>query len=59
MHEIDGVIEQYKAKNQNLTVVLTGGDANFLANNIKSGIFATPNFLLDGLNSILIHNLAE
>ena len=59
VNEIDGVIEEYRSKNETLTVVLTGGDANFLANNIKSGIFATPNFLLDGLNSILIHNLAE
>ena len=59
MHEIDGVIEEYQSKNETLTVVLTGGDAKFLANNIKSSIFATPNFLLDGLNSILIHNLAE
>jgi type III pantothenate kinase len=58
-YEIDGVIGEYKSKNENLTVVLTGGDAKFLANNIKSSIFATPNFLLDGLNSILIHNLAE
>jgi type III pantothenate kinase len=59
IYEIDGVIEEYRSKNANLTVVLTGGDANFLSNNIKSGIFATPNFLLEGLNSILIHNLAE
>jgi type III pantothenate kinase len=58
-YEIDGVIEEYRSKNANLTVVLTGGDANFLSNNIKSTIFATPNFLLEGLNSILIHNLAE
>ncbi len=59
IYEIEGVIAEYRSKNANLTVVLTGGDANFLSNNIKSTIFATPNFLLDGLNSILIHNLAE
>lgn len=59
IYEIEGVIGEYKSKNPNLTVVLTGGDANFLSNNIKSTIFATPNFLLEGLNSILIHNLAE
>lgn len=59
IYEIEGVIGEYRSKNANLTVVLTGGDANFLSNNIKSTIFATPNFLLDGLNSILIHNLAE
>jgi type III pantothenate kinase len=57
--EIDGTIAQYAAKKSHLTVVLTGGDVNFLANNIKSSIFAIPNFLLDGLNSILIHNIEE
>ena len=59
IYELEGAIREYRSKNANLTVVLTGGDANFLSNNIKSTIFATPNFLLDGLNSILIHNLAE
>jgi len=57
IQEIDGVIDQYKDKIQKLTVVLTGGDTIFLARNLKSSIFATPNFLLEGLNSILIHNI--
>jgi type III pantothenate kinase len=57
--EIEGVIHQYRLKNIKLTVVLTGGDTNFLAKNLKSSIFATPNFLLEGLNSILIHNRVE
>ncbi len=56
IQEIEGVIEQFKAKNKKLTVVLTGGDTIFLARNIKSTIFANPNFLLEGLNSILIFN---
>jgi len=30
-----------------------------LAKKLKSTIFANPNFLLEGLNSILIHNLDE
>lgn len=59
IQEINGVINQYLTKNQKLTVVLTGGDTIFLAKNIKSSIFATPNFLLEGLNSILIHNIDE
>jgi len=59
IQEIEGVIDQYKTKFQNLTVVLTGGDTNFLAEKLKSTIFANPNFLLEGLNSILIHNLDE
>ena len=57
INEIDSVIEQYRKKNKDLTVVLTGGDVNFLANKLKNGIFANPNFLIEGLNAILIHNL--
>ena len=55
--EIEGVIAMFKAKNQKLTIVLTGGDTIFLAKNIKSTIFANPNFLLEGLNSILKYNI--
>ncbi len=54
--EIDGIINQYHQEFRNLTVVLTGGDAIFLAKKLKSSIFAKPNFLLAGLNSILIFN---
>ena len=56
IQEIEGVIDQFKVKNKKLTVVLTGGDTIFLAKNIKSTIFANPNFLLEGLSSILIFN---
>lgn len=55
--EIDGIINKYKEKNQDLTVVLTGGDVKFLADRLKNSIFANPNFLLDGLNTILTYNL--
>ena len=33
VQEIDGVINQYKKKYMDLTVVLTGGDTKFLSNN--------------------------
>ena len=56
IQEIDGVINQYKKKFLDLTVVLTGGDTNFLAKQLKSSIFANQNLLLQGLNRILIHN---
>jgi type III pantothenate kinase len=59
INEIEGVISQYKLKFPNLTVVLTGGDTNFLSEKLKSVIFANPNFLLEGLNHILNHNLQE
>lgn len=57
LNEIQSTINTYKKKNRNLTVVLTGGDVNFLSNKLKNGIFANPNFLLEGLNTILTYNL--
>ncbi|MBU3009937.1 type III pantothenate kinase [Polaribacter vadi] len=56
IQEIEGVIQQYKKKYLHLTVVLTGGDTNFLSKQLKSSIFANQNFLLEGLNEILIFN---
>jgi type III pantothenate kinase len=57
--EIDGIINQYLSKYNNLTIVLTGGDTNFLAKLLKSSIFANPNFLLEGLNHILNYNIKK
>lgn len=53
VQEIDGIINQYKETYQKLTVVLTGGDAEFLSGLLKSSIFARPFFLLEGLFTIL------
>ena len=57
VNEIEGRIEAFRKENEDLTVVLTGGDTYFLANRVKNSIFANPNFLLEGLNTILIHNI--
>jgi len=57
INEIDSFINQYREKNKDLTVVLTGGDANFLSNKLKNGIFANPFFLMEGLNTILTYNI--
>jgi type III pantothenate kinase len=54
--EIDGVIEHYRTNYQDLTVILTGGDTEFLSNQLKNSIFAHSNFLLEGLNYILDYN---
>ncbi|MEL0457278.1 type III pantothenate kinase [Flavobacteriaceae bacterium SZ-1-7] len=59
VNEIDGAIATYKLKYPDLTVILTGGDAKFLSKQLKSSIFANPNFLLEGLNYILQFNLNE
>lgn len=51
--EIEGVIAQYERQFENLITILTGGSHLFLVNNIKNRIFASPFFLLEGLNAIL------
>ena len=56
IHEIHGFINQYKQYNPNLTTFLTGGDLEILRDHIKNDIFAHPNFLLEGLNQILLIN---
>ena len=53
--EIEGFISQYSLKNQDLTIILTGGDADFLAKRLKNTIFANSNFLLDSLNLLSLY----
>jgi type III pantothenate kinase len=52
VYEIDGFIEEYKAMYPNFIIILTGGDAVFLAKRLKNTIFANSNFLLESLNQI-------
>lgn len=54
--EIDGLINDYSKNFPDLTVILTGGDAKFLSDQLKNSIFANSNFLLEGLNFILEFN---
>ena len=49
-HEIDGFIEEYRIRYSNFIIILTGGDAEFLAKRLKNTIFANSNFLLESLN---------
>jgi type III pantothenate kinase len=57
IHEIDGFIRQYKNKNENFTIILTGGDAEFLAKRLKNTIFANSNFLLESLNQFFQYKI--
>jgi len=59
LNEIDGLIDSYRQKYIDLTVILTGGDAYFLSKQLKNSIFANSNFLLLGLNHILQFNSTE
>ena len=50
--EIEGYIDSLMSKNENFIIILTGGDANFLAKRLKNTIFANSNFLLQSLNNL-------
>ncbi len=57
VNEIDGFVSQYKKRFGAITIIMCGGDTNFLANRCESEIFAAPNLVIIGLNEILKHNL--
>ena len=54
--EIDGYIDYFKSENANFIIILTGGDADFLAMQLKNTIFANSNFLLESLNQTFQYN---
>ena len=54
--EIDGFISSIMDNNDNFIIILTGGDAEFLAKRLKNTIFANPNFLLESLNQTFQYN---
>ena len=56
--EIDGMIAAYEAQYPDFNAILTGGDAPFFADKLKSKIFADPDLLVKGLNIILNYNVS-
>ena len=57
--EINGIIRRYQQEFEGLQVILCGGDGRFFENKLKEPIFALPELVLSGLNSILIHNVGD
>ena len=56
--EVEGTIARYQKRFPGIQVVITGGDMEVFEALLKNGIFAAPDFLLYGLNYILV-NYAE
>ena len=54
--EIDGFINSNLNIYDNFIIILTGGDADFLAERLKNTIFANSNFLLESLNQTFQYN---
>lgn len=58
VEELNGLIAFFKANNPNLKVILTGGDHSMFEQHIENRIFAAPNLVLEGINEILLYNIA-
>ncbi len=43
----------------NFIIILTGGDSEFLASQVKNRIFANPNFLLESLNRLFQYQITK
>jgi type III pantothenate kinase len=57
--ETDAMIDRYRSLYENLQVVITGGDADYLCKQLKNRFFANQNILLLGLNTILNFNIEK
>ena len=55
--EITGLVAQYQQQYPGLGVLLTGGDAAFLAARLPNRIFVVPELVLLGLNRILAYHV--
>lgn len=54
--EVNSLISGFRKENEDLIVVVTGGDTFFFENALKNSIFADQNLVLKGLNIILKYN---
>ena len=54
--EVNSIISELTKENQELVVIVTGGDTFFFEMNLKKIIFADQNLVLKGLNEILKYN---
>ncbi|MDX1478291.1 MAG: type III pantothenate kinase [Saprospiraceae bacterium] len=57
--EIAGYVEVCREQFGTVVPVLTGGDAPYFADRLKTEIFVRPNLVLIGLNEILMMHVAE
>lgn len=56
LYELNGYIDDYKLKFEELKIILTGGDHKYFDKKLKNYIFVDSNLNLKGLNQILQYN---
>ena len=54
--EIEGFIKKYSSEYDDLKVIITGGDSNYLSGKIKNTIFTTSNYVFKGLEFLIETN---
>lgn len=54
--EAEGIQQRFGKESKHLITIVCGGDAAFFETNLKGRIFAVPELVLFGLNSLLIEN---
>ena len=59
VREVAGMIASYKSLYPEMKIVISGGDGAFLAEALKNGIFARPDLVAEGLNTILEYNVSD
>ena len=57
LFELEAYIDAYRNRYSDVEIILTGGDGNFFAKQLKKRIFANENLVLIGLNRILNFNV--
>ncbi|AXG73364.1 type III pantothenate kinase [Flavobacterium arcticum] len=57
LYEIEGFMSRYIEQYGDVSIILTGGDAEFLAKRLKNTIFANSNFLLESLNKLYLYTI--
>ncbi len=57
VEELEGMIRRYHEDYPNINAILTGGDADFFASQLKSKIFVHPNLVFIGIYAIADYNL--
>lgn len=55
--EIDGIVDEYRQRYNNMNVLVTGGDLQFFNNHIRSNFTADPHLIYKGLYFIGKNNL--
>lgn len=57
--EVDAMIDRYRIDYPDIKVIVTGGDGPYLCKQLKNRIFAHPDLVLKGLNTILNFNIEK